>query len=287
MRELKLVFGLIVSLVFSPVFMGCAGKVTTASNAMSPATTTPTPDPTSTASPSPSPTPADPTPSPSPSPSPSPTPNSTTLSDIQKQGGWQGCSGGCTSTSTAAFSMAQGVASPSLSGDSSIFQLLSGSQPYSGALWFNYVGNLDSPTHFVYDLYFYVDNPSVSQGLEFTVSQSSTGSRYNFSTQCELAGQNVWRVWNPAVHGWAASSVTCTPPAPNTWNHLTWEFERDSDGNVIFDAVTLNGNRELVNLTMTSLADTQTGVSVSFQSDADSSATPYSVWLDKINLTYW
>lgn len=183
--------------------------------------------------------------------------------------------------------MAQGVASPSLSGDSTIFQLLSGTQPYSGALWFDYVGNLDGPTHFVYDLFFYVDNPSAAQGLEFTVSQSSNGSRYNFSTQCELAGQNVWRVWNPAVHGWAASSVPCTPPAANTWNHLIWEFERDSNGNAIFTAVTLNGNRGVLNISMPHLADTQTGVSVSFQSDADSSATPYSVWLDEVNLTYW
>lgn len=183
--------------------------------------------------------------------------------------------------------MTQAVPDPSLSGASQRFQLLAGTQPFGGVLWFKYLGSFDSATHFVYDLFFYVDNASAPQALEFNVSQSANGNRYNFSTQCLLVGQNVWRVWDPVVHTWAASSVPCAQPAPNTWNHLTWEFERDSSGNVIFTAVTLNGNRGVVNLTMTHVADSTSGVDVSFQPDANETAVPYSVWLDKISLTYW
>lgn len=183
--------------------------------------------------------------------------------------------------------MAQNISSPSLSGASQQFQLLSGTQPFGAALWFLYLGSFDSATHFVYDLNFYVDNPSASQALEFGLSQSTGGNRYNFYTQCLFAGQNVWRVWDPAAGGWKASSVGCAEPAPKTWNHLTWEFERDSSGNVIFTAVTVNGNRQVVNMTMTHSADSSSGLDPSFQPDANDSATPYSVWLDKISVTYW
>ena len=183
--------------------------------------------------------------------------------------------------------MAQGIASPSLGGSSQQFQLLSGTQPFGAVLWFKYLGSFDSATHFVFDLFFYVDNPSASQALEFGVSQSANGNRYNFYTQCLLVGQNVWRVWNPVASAWTATSAACAPPAANTWNHLIWEFERDSSGNVIFTAVTLNGNRSAVNMTMQHSSDNTSGLDVSFQPDADISATPYSVWLDKISVTYW
>jgi hypothetical protein len=76
-------------------------------------------------------------------------------------------------------------------------------------------------------------------------------------------------------------------PPPNTWNHLVWEFERNSSGQVVFSAVTLNGNRSAVNVTMPHTADKRSGVDVAFQLDANQTATPFSVWLDKINLTYW
>lgn len=97
----------------------------------------------------------------------------------------------------------------------------------------------------------------------------------------------MWRVWNPGANTWSPSSATCGPPAANTWNHLVWEFERDSSGNVIFIAVTVNGSRQAVNLTMAHTSDSTSGLDVSFQPDADASATPYAVWLDKMSVTYW
>lgn len=183
--------------------------------------------------------------------------------------------------------MIQGIGSPSLSGSSTRFELLAGTQPYSGALWSKFLGTFDTATHFVYDLFFYVDNPAVSQALEFGVGQSVNGNRYRFYTQCLLVGGQVWRVWDPSTGAWVASSVPCTTPAANTWNHLIWEFERDSSGNVIFTAVTLNGTRSVVNLSMPHDSDSTSGLDVSFQPDADVNATPYSVWLDHITLTFW
>lgn len=167
------------------------------------------------------------------------------------------------------------------------FQLLAGTQPFGGVLWFKFLGAQNSATHFIYDLNFYVDNPAAAQALEFNVTQSAGGNRYNFSTQCDLVGAHMWRVWDPVGLKWTASSVPCTQPAAKTWIHLVWEFERDSGDNVIFTAVTVNGSRGIVNLTMPHTSDTNSGVDIAYQSDANTTGTPYSVWLDKVNLTFW
>lgn len=212
--------------------------------------------------------------------------NAKVISDIQKLSGWQSCTA-CTGSPFAVFSMTQGVSSPSESGASSRFQLLSGTKPFGGALWFNFLGSHDGATHFLYDLEIYMDNPSAPQALEFNVTQSAGGSHYDFSTQCDLVGTRTWRVWDPTKKAWAASSAPCAQPAANTWTHLTWEFERDGSGKVIFSAVTMNGNRSVVNMTMPHTSAGGSGVDVAFQIDANQTATPVSVWLDKVSLTYW
>ena len=225
--------------------------------------------------------PADPPPPGSTTPS-----NAKVFSDVQKLPGWESCTA-CTGSAFAAFSMTQGVAAPSQSGASARFQMLPGTKPFGGALWFKRLGSVDSATHFVYDLYFYMENPSGPQAVEFNVTQSAGGSHYDFSTQCDLIDTRTWRVWDPVKKEWAGTSASCVQPPPNTWNHLVWEFERNSSGQVVFSAVTLNGNRSAVNVTMPHTADKRSGVDVAFQLDANQTATPFSVWLDKINLTYW
>ena len=202
-------------------------------------------------------------------------------------GGWNVCLGTCANTGVAVTSITQDIASPSLSGSSTRFQMLAGSAPYSGASWFTYLGNFDTATHFIYDLFFYVDNPSVAQALEFGVGQTVSGSRYRYYTQCLLVGGQVWRVWNPGSRSWEASNVPCATPEANTWNHLIWEFERDSSGNVIFLNVTLNGVSSPVNITVGHDSDSGSGVDAQVQPDVNSKATPYSVWLDNVTLTFW
>jgi hypothetical protein len=220
-------------------------------------------------------------------PSPSTNPNAKTIPDIQSIGGWRSCFGSCTGTAIAVFSMAQHVAAPSLSGSSARFQLLKGTKPFGGALWFKPMAAQNSATHFIYDLNFYVDNPSAAQALEFNVGQSADGAHYDFSTQCDLTGGNFWRVWDPVGFQWVASAAVCAEPAANTWVHLVWEFERQPDGSVIFTAVTVDGVRQMVNMSMPHTPDSKSGLAIAYQSDSDFKGTPYSVWLDKVNLTYW
>jgi hypothetical protein len=247
-------------LIFS-LFTGCGGKTQTA------------------ASPTPTPAPGSSAPSAVPS-------NAKVITDIQTLAGWENCTA-CTGSANAIYTMTQDVTSPALSGSSAQFQMLAGTLPFGGALWFKFLGAQNAATHFVYDLFYYVDNPAAAQAIEFNVSQSDGQNRYSFSTQCDLKGTKAWRVWDPIGNQWVASAVGCAAPEANTWNHLVWEFERDANGNVIFDAVSVNGNRGVVNLSMAHTADTSNGVDVAYQSDANLNGTPYSVYLDKVNLTYW
>lgn len=183
--------------------------------------------------------------------------------------------------------MAQHVAAPSLSGSSAQFQLLKGTRPFGGVLWFKALSAQNSATHFIYDLNFFVDNPGAAQALEFNVAQSADGAHYDFSTQCDLAGGHIWRVWDPVGFKWVASAATCAEPSANTWVHLVWEFERQPGGDVMFTAVTMDGVRQMVNMSMPHTPDPNSGVAIAYQSDSNFKGMPYSVWLDKVNLTFW
>jgi hypothetical protein len=230
--------------------------------------------------------PASPSSSPTPTPVTGPPASAIVFAGIQNMAGWENCTGTCTSTPTAVYALTQGVTTPSQSGAAARYQLLSGTLPFGSALWFKYLTANNNATHFIFDLQFYVDNPAAPQALEFNVTQSAGGNRYNFSTQCDLAARS-WRIWEPVALKWVATSVSCDRPPANTWNHLVWEFERDPSGNVIFAAVTVNGNRSVVNIRVGHTADNTSGIDVAFQPDANLTPDLYSVWLDKVTLTFW
>jgi hypothetical protein len=280
MKELKkllcpslVVFALVASTALAAFTLAGCGGSTKSASASTPGSASPTPSPG--ASPSPTPTGGN-TPS-----------NAQVIPDIEKLGGWQTCVLSCAGSPAANFSLTQGIASPSLSGSSDRFSLLSGTQPFGAVLWFNFLGAHNSATHFLFDLNYYIDNPAAAQALEFYVTQSTGGARYNFATQCDLAGGHSWRMWDNVGKKWVGSAATCSAPAANTWNHLVFEFQRQNGGNLTFTAVTVNGQRSVVNLSMQPTPDSSSGLDVAYQSDSNGSGAPYSVWLDKVSVTYW
>jgi hypothetical protein len=256
----------------STVIAGCGGSM--ASSSSTPVASSANPAPSPDASPSPTPTGGAPS-------------NAQVIPDIQKLTGWQTCVLSCAGAPAANFSLTQGIASPSLSGSSDRFSLLAGTSSFGAVLWFKALGAHNSATHFLFDLNFYVDNPGAAQALEFYVTQSTGGARYNFGTQCDLAGGHAWRMWDNIGKKWVASAATCPTPAAKTWNHLVFEFQRQTGGNLMFTAVTFNGQRSVVNLSMQHTADSSSGLDVAYQLDANGSGTPYSVWVDKVSVTYW
>ena len=183
--------------------------------------------------------------------------------------------------------MTEGIATPSLSGSSARFSILSGTKPFGAVMWFKALGAHNSATHFLFDLQYYVDNPAATQAMEFYVTQSTGGSRYNFGAQCDLAGAHAWRMWDNIGKKWVASAATCPEPAAKTWNHAVFEFQHQPGGNLIFTAVTVNGQRSVVNLSMQHTPDNNSGLDIAYQADSNNVGSPYSVWLDKVSVTYW
>ena len=211
---------------------------------------------------------------------------SKTYNSIDQMTGWQSC-GACAgiggSGPVATYWMKQGVSSPSM--DGSAAQFYEGGKAWANALWWKQLGANAGASHFVYDLYFYVNYPGNAQALEFDLNQSLNGKKYIFGTQCNVAA-GQWDVWNTAGNAWVHTGISCTAPPAYKWNHLTLEFQR-SNGQTVFLAVTLNGVKKYINRTYNAKAVSASELNVAFQMDLKGAGAGYTTWLDKVKLTVW
>jgi hypothetical protein len=232
----------------------------------------------------------------------------TLLSGIQASGGWVGygefpplyaiCSA-CGSGVT--YSLQQGIASPSLSGRATRFNL-GGITPYADVLWTNpLIGDFSTqgkpdtahtllPTiyNFTYDAYFYGADLETSQALEFDVSQYFNGLSLIFGHQCRIAGGHEWDVWDNVHQHWIPTGIPCHPQS-NAWNHMAINAQRTSNNWLYFKSITLNGVTSYVNWYFPpgTAPSSWYGITVNFQTDGNDLQAPYSVLVDKLNFIYW
>lgn len=182
--------------------------------------------------------------------------------------------------------LTQDQTAPSLDGNSSEFWI-GGTIPYSSVLWWRQLGAQPTASNFVYDLYFYVTNSNSPQALEFDVNQSVNGKKFIFGTECNYKATKQWDVWNNATKHWDPTGVTCTPPTAYTWHHVIWNFQRTSDGQAAFIAVTFDGQTSYVNRSSFPKNSGTRELNVAFQQDINSHADNYNTWLDEVTLYYW
>lgn len=195
------------------------------------------------------------------------------------------------------LSYKQGVSSPSMTG-AAMQTYIAGDEPYSDGFWNTRVVGDFSPNpdsghtlapsihHLIYDVYFYMQDPSISQAVEFDINQFVNGKSFIWGHECRLAGGHQWDTWNNPAQKWVPSGIPCNPQA-NAWNHLVIEVERTSDDHLHFVSITLNGNKSMVDRYDTPTATNWYGVTINYQQDGDYAQHAYSVWLDKVNLEYW
>ena len=227
----------------------------------------------------------------------------TAISGIQNMSGWQSCgglfppgsarsgqicaAGGGTPTS----SLTQNVSTPSMDGSAAQFSMGPSSPDcpgYCNMLYFNPVAGGDNVTHFIYDLYFMIDNPNAPQALEFDVNQTFGGQRWVWGSECNFNGSGMWDIWNDAPNtGWVPTSIPCVAsnfPA-NTWIHLVWTLERDGN-NVHYISLQVGNQTYQVDTEYPNQQDwTLEEIDNAFQMDLDEKGDPYNVWLDQVNLT--
>jgi hypothetical protein len=213
----------------------------------------------------------------------------TTYSNIDQMSGWESCSV-CAGANGAGPSiwhaMTRDVASPSIDGRSAKFSI-GGGISYANALWWKQLGANDTAANFIYDLYYYLKNPTAPQALEFDVNQSRSGKKYIFGTECDIKGSHTWRVWDNYNRHWRSTGIACNVPKAYTWHHVVLEFRRSSAPAVNFISVTINGTKHYFNKSYAPRSSSVREVNVAFQMDTNGSGTAYSTWVDKIKLTYW
>jgi major membrane immunogen (membrane-anchored lipoprotein) len=231
------------------------------------------------------------------------------FSNLHQESGWAGyallpplyeiCSSCKPTGPQATWAMTQKISSPSLSGNSTRMDI-GGATVYSDILWNNHlIGDFSTrgmPDYshtivpnihnFTYDLYFYVKDPGDSQALEFDINQFVNGSSYIWGHECRIAGGNEWDIWDNPGQKWHPTGIACNPLA-NAWNHLVLQVQRTSDNQLLFQSITLNGVTSTLNYYENPTATTWYGVTINYQQDGNFQQTPYSVWLDELNFTYW
>lgn len=209
----------------------------------------------------------------------------TTYSNIEQMSGWDSCTACAGGGQNATYSMLQKISSPSLDGNAAKFSI-SGSTPFSHGLWWRRMSSNTTAANFVFDMYYYMKNPSASQGLEFAANQSKDDKWYKFSTQCSFAG-NQWRVWDSKNGGWVNTGIGCSRPKAYAWTHVVFEYARVS-GKAKFLSITVNGTKHYVGKSFYPQSKSASGsVGVHFELNGNSTETDYTVWVDKMKLTYW
>lgn len=213
-------------------------------------------------------------------------PAATTFSNIEQMSGWDWCSACANAGGGAVLSMLRNQSSPSLDGNSTKF-FVGGTTPWSHALYYKRLSSNSTATNFTYDFYYYMKTPSASSGMEFSVSQRVGYKWYRFDTQCSFLNGN-WRLWNNSTGHWSDTSLSCKRPAAYSWRHVIIEGKRAS-GKVVFVSISENGQKHYLNKSFypKSMSSSNSSVNIHFQLNGDRYQTDYSVWADKLKVSYW
>jgi hypothetical protein len=224
-----------------------------------------------------------------------------TMYNVQASGGWKGwgelapayeiCS---TCSPKVTYGMTQ-------TGGATKFSI-GGTVPYSDVLWTNPVigqgstQGLPDNNHtlvsnlknFTYDAYFYSDTTEASQVIEFDISQYFSGQSYIYGHQCRIAGGHQWDIWDNVNNKWVSTGVACNP-VNHAWNHVVIQAQRTSDNRLLYQSISMNGVTHALNLyyAHASAPSGWWGITLNFQLDGNYAQTPYTVYLDKLNFSYW
>ena len=206
-----------------------------------------------------------------------------------------------TCTSKVTWGFAQGVTAPAGGASTTATRFsLGGIVPYSDALFSNHVigdgttqgipdssgSIMNSIRHMVYDVYFYGANLGSAHALEFDIGLNVSGRAMMFGTECRMEGNRLWAIWDNPNQRWVDTRVPCEAVS-GKWNHLVIKFSHTSDHKLIYNSITLNGKTTAINWTNNSIPSSWHGMVINFQLDGNKLQTDFSVYLDKLNITYY
>ncbi len=233
-----------------------------------------------------------PAPTPAPTPTPGTTPSSTVINNVQ-QSPWLTC-GNCgndgASGPTAAYWDTLGINSPSEDGAATQFSIAA-TVPYTNGYFYQRhtpVTTQIAALSYEFDLYIPAGSETLPQGIEFECQQILNGWVYNFGWQALYTGKQ-WRIFDYGLKHWDSTGITFTPFTPGTWHHIVAEYHNDTTAHtVLHDALTVDGVRYPVNITHNAFfsGTPNNQFTNAVQLDSNSTAAPYSVYVDKMKITY-
>jgi hypothetical protein len=191
---------------------------------------------------------------------------------------------------TAAYFDTLGIAAPSEDGSSTQFTIAA-TVPYTNGYFYQKhtpVASQINALTYEFDLYIPAGSENLPQGIEFECQQILNGWVYNFSWQALYPG-NQWRIFDYGLKRWDATGISLTRFTPGTWHHIVAEYHNDTAAHtVLHDALTVDGVRTPVNITHNAFFSgaVNNQFTNAVQLDSNSVAAPYSVYVDKMRITY-
>ena len=190
----------------------------------------------------------------------------------------------------AAYSNTLGIAAPSEDGSSTQFSIAA-SVPFTNGYFYQThtpVTTQITALTYEFDLYIPPGSENLPQAIEFECQQVLNGWVYNYSWQALYPG-NTWRIFDYGLKRWDATGIALTRFTPGTWHHIVAEYHNDTAAHtVLHDAITVDGVRVPVNITHNAFfsGSANNQFTNAVQLDSNSAATPYSVYIDKMRITY-
>lgn len=179
---------------------------------------------------------------------------------------------------------------------------IGGTTPYSDVLWSNpFLGQgstqglpdnghtlLPTIHNFILDAQVYVTNLSATQDLEFDVNMYMNGVGMEWGTECNHLADGDWDIWNNVDATWMSTGVPCSLNN-NAWNHVTLQVQRESNNDLLYQTISVNGVTYNINRTVApfSVPSGWWGATLNYQMDGNYNQTANTTYLDKVNVTYW
>jgi len=195
---------------------------------------------------------------------------------------WQTCGACGNDHATGAIAPNQfinGIVSPSEDGSSTQFSI-SPVVPYTDTYWFQTHNPVSGQIN---------GSEAAPQAIEFECQQQLGGWVYNFGWQANYI-THEWRIFDYGSATWQPSGVSFQTFTPGTWHHILAEYHNDVASHIVFhDALTVDGTRYPVNQRHNAFsagsgfADKLTNA---VQLDGNSRPDAYSVYVDKMRITY-
>jgi hypothetical protein len=211
----------------------------------------------------------------------------TVSKNAQALPGWQTCIGTCANAAVPqTYAMTQNIASPSLNDDATASSLSESGTPFGDVMWYYHFGD-STATHFIEDLYLWIDNPENVEALEIAVLKNDGLNWYKMESQCDYQS-GEFRGFDVESFQWANLGANCVPAKANTWQRVTIQYSTVG-GTTNFEGVSFDGVLQPITTSLPPESQTTSSelLGIHIQLDNANMTAGYTVYVDDLTLYSW